>query len=82
MALDEAGWTGRGKGDVERLSERRILLSSSLVEITWQPVEYGLLHDGEYYYVLFAFFQLNNVFIVGLHNRGKCGKCLMATTVL
>lgn len=53
MALDEAGWTGWGKGGVEHLSERRIVLTSSLVEITRQPVGYALLHDGEYYYGLF-----------------------------
>lgn len=56
MALDEAGWTGRGKGGVEHLSERRILLSFSLVEITQQPVDYRLLCDGEYYYVFIDFF--------------------------
>lgn len=42
MALDEAGWTGRGKGGVVHLSERRMLLSSSLAE----PGECRLLHDA------------------------------------
>lgn len=56
MALDEAGWTGRGKGGIEHLSERRILMSFSLVEITQQPVDYRLLCDGEYYYVFIDFF--------------------------
>lgn len=46
MALDEAGWTCRGKGGVEHLSERRLLLPSSPVELTQQPVEHRLLHDG------------------------------------
>lgn len=52
MALDEAGWTGRGKGGIEHLSKRRLLLSSSHVELTQQLVEYRLLPDDCVFYFL------------------------------
>ena len=54
MALDEVGWTGQGKGGVEHLSEKILLLSSCCVELTQQPVEYRLRHDGEM--IVFIYF--------------------------
>ena len=47
MALDEAGWTGWGKGGVKHLTERRMYLSA-LVGICRPLADTELLyHEGE-----------------------------------